>query len=106
MTAVHEVGHWAGLYHTFQGGCEAPGDDVADTAFEANAATGCPLQQPSACPGETRFDPVENYMDYSDDACMKHFTPMQYQRDQGHGGLLPLQAEPADEPVRAARPDP
>ncbi len=80
MTAVHEVGHWAGLYHTFQGGCDAPGDDVADTAFEANAATGCPLQQPSACPGETRFDPVENYMDYSDDACMKHFTPMQYQR--------------------------
>jgi pregnancy-associated plasma protein-A len=80
MTAVHEIGHWAGLYHTFQGGCDAPGDDVADTAFEANAASGCPLQQPSACPGEARFDPVENYMDYSDDACMKHFTPMQYQR--------------------------
>ena len=80
LTAVHEVGHWAGLYHTFQGGCEAPGDDIADTAFEVNAATGCPLQQPSACPGETRFDPVENYMDYSDDACMKHLTPIQYQR--------------------------
>jgi hypothetical protein len=80
MTAVHEIGHWCGLYHTFQNGCEAPGDDVADTAFEQNPAMGCPLQQPSACPGETNFNPVENYMDYSDDACMRQFTPMQYQR--------------------------
>jgi Pregnancy-associated plasma protein-A len=80
MMAVHEIGHWSGLYHTFQGGCEAPGDDVTDTAYEENAATGCPLRRPSACPDETRFDPVENYMDYSDDACMKHFTPLQYQR--------------------------
>jgi Pregnancy-associated plasma protein-A len=80
MTAVHEIGHWCGLYHTFQGGCEAPGDDVDDTAFEQNSAVGCPLHQPSSCPSETRFNPVENYMDYSDDACMKEFTQMQYQR--------------------------
>jgi hypothetical protein len=80
MTAVHEIGHWCGLYHTFQGGCEAPGDDIEDTAFEAGPAAGCPIDQPSSCPGETRSNPVENYMDYSDDACMKHFTPMQLQR--------------------------
>jgi Pregnancy-associated plasma protein-A len=80
MTAVHEIGHWSGLYHTFQGGCTAPGDDIADTAPEENAATGCPVHQPSACPGEPGFNPVENYMDYTDDACMKQFTPMQYQR--------------------------
>ena len=70
------------------------------------AATGCPLQQPSVCPGETRFDPVENYMDYSDDACMKHFTPMQYQRIKDMVGYYRYQAEPADEPLRSARADP
>ena len=80
MTAVHEIGHWAGLFHTFQGGCAAPGDEVQDTAFEEFSATGCPLRQLSSCPGETRFNPVENYMDYSDDACMKEFTPIQIQR--------------------------
>jgi Pregnancy-associated plasma protein-A len=94
MTAVHEVGHWAGLYHTFQGGCEAPGDDIVDTAYEQNAATGCPTRQPSACPGETRYDPVENYMDYSDDSCMKHFTPMQYQRIKDMVGYYRYQLSP------------
>src|SRR5918996_1734778 len=54
MTAVHQVGHWCGLYHTFQGGCEAPGDDIEDTAYEERAATGCPLNERSSCPGETR----------------------------------------------------
>ena len=80
MTAVHEIGHWCGLYHTFQDGCEAPGDYIEDTPFEAKSAFGCPVHQPSACPGETRYDPVDNYMDYTDDACMKHFTPQQFQR--------------------------
>ena len=94
MTAVHEVGHWCGLYHTFQGGCEAPGDDVEDTAYKENAASGCPLNQRSNCPGETRFDPVENYMDYSDDACMKHFTPVQYQRIKDMVGYYRYQLNP------------
>jgi hypothetical protein len=80
MTAVHEVGHWAGLFHTFQDGCQAPGDEIDDTPYEQDAATGCPMNQPSICPGESRYNPVHNYMDYSDDACMNHFTPQQVAR--------------------------
>jgi hypothetical protein len=94
MTAVHEVGHWCGLWHTFQGGCQAPGDDVDDTPYEARPATGCPLNQPSACDGETRFDPVENYMDYSDDSCMKEFTAMQYERIKDMVGLYRNELNP------------
>jgi hypothetical protein len=80
VTAVHEIGHWCGLLHTFEGGCLDPGDEISDTAYEEVSAQGCPRRQRSSCRGETRFNPVENYMDYSDDACMKQFTPLQVQR--------------------------
>ena len=71
-TADHEVGHYLGLFHTFQGGCTPPGDEVADTPDEATPTARCPVGK-DTCPSPG-LDPIQNYMDYSDDACYTEFT--------------------------------
>jgi hypothetical protein len=71
-TMMHEVGHWMGLFHTFNGGCGAKGDKVADTPSEQNPAYGCP-QNRNTCAG-AGSDPITNYLDYTDDSCMFEFT--------------------------------
>ena len=81
-TTTHEVGHYLGLWHTFDNGCGTvagcamTGDRICDTPRQQFDTFGCPPSQ-SSCGSA---DPIHNYMDYSDDTCMNNFTVHQARR--------------------------
>lgn len=67
----HETGHWLGLRHIWgDGPCAS--DFVSDTPAVLSPSNGCPSGR-LACDGVTPAM-IQNYMDYSDDACMNIFT--------------------------------
>lgn len=88
-TLVHEAGHWLGLEHTFKqsangqgdlSGCFGEGDGVDDTPAEHEPYRGdmcTPGLDTCPAPG---LDPINNFMNYSDDICMFEFTPGQGDR--------------------------
>jgi hypothetical protein len=75
-TATHEVGHWLNLRHIWgDGGCSVD-DFVSDTPTSDAANYGCATGHVSC----STVDMVQNYMDYSDDACMNLYTAGQKTR--------------------------
>ena len=74
-TATHEVGHWLGLGHVWGNGYTcSDSDGIDDTPNQMAENTGCNTGVKASC-GDSPFgDMYQNYMDYSDDACMNLFT--------------------------------
>ncbi len=85
-SATHEVGHFLGLEHTFAGGCATAtnptcfsnADLICDTPPEQSSNFGCPASRDTCA--SAGADPIENYMDYSDDPCMDRFSLQQMRR--------------------------
>ncbi|MEM1137496.1 MAG: M43 family zinc metalloprotease [Bacteroidota bacterium] len=80
-TGTHEMGHFLGLFHIwgdkgFEVSCDTD-DYCDDTPNVASRTSGCPTTK-LACDGSLAM--IENYMDYTDDACMNIFTNDQIAR--------------------------
>ena len=79
---THELGHWLGLLHTFEGDSCNPlneGDGVDDTPqhLENSDDASCG-EKINSCPSLPGLDPVSNFMNYA--SCRNQFTPGQIDR--------------------------
>ena len=85
-TTTHELGHWFGLYHTFNNGCGtdtcSDGDYVCDTPPQASPSYNCNTL--STCSNDVPDvnDQKENYLNYTPGTCQNMFTNGQRQRIQ------------------------
>jgi hypothetical protein len=81
-TGTHEVGHYLGLAHTFDGVCSPYNDGVTDTPAERSPDFYCTVGRNSCRDGNgpIALDPIHNFMDYSDDVCLFEFTGGQSER--------------------------
>ncbi len=94
---IHELGHYLGIYHTFQGGCVnnnclSDGDQVCDTPPDQSTvpvpcggtANSCNTDVNAGDPNNPFVSDQEdmywNYMDYGDFNCYSAFTPGQVDR--------------------------
>lgn len=93
--AVHEIGHYLGLYHTFEGGCtetdcQTGGDRVCDTPPDNSTSSGGAGITMNSCNNDATVtnssfnsdveDIYENYMDYGSSSLKNTFTPGQKTR--------------------------
>lgn len=77
-TATHEVGHWLGLRHIWGDGDCSEDDFCEDTPRAGHPNYHC--SQINSCESHPGDDMIENYMDYTPDACMNVFTQDQKTR--------------------------
>ncbi len=75
-TAVHEVGHWLNLKHLW-GDTDCGSDDIDDTPQQRSYNRGCPVfprLNKDCAEADPNGEMFMNFMDFTDDACMKMFT--------------------------------
>lgn len=73
-TLTHEVGHWLGLFHTFENGCSFPGDYVPDTPYQLDGENIFLCRESDDTCAQPGRDPVHNFMSYGDDPCLDRFS--------------------------------
>ncbi|MFK7848925.1 MAG: M43 family zinc metalloprotease, partial [Rhodothermales bacterium] len=80
---VHEVGHYFGLIHPWEGGCLADptkGDEIVGTPASSSAFFNTCPSSPDSCPALLGNDAVTNYMYSTTDACRTGFIEEQFTR--------------------------
>ncbi|MCC9135733.1 M43 family zinc metalloprotease [Pontibacter silvestris] len=74
-TATHEIGHWLGLNHIWGAGSTCnDSDEIEDTPNQLEESVDCPEGIVVSCDNEPYGNMYQNFMDYTNDACMNMFT--------------------------------